>query len=143
MADCCEGGTKLIYSCAGSADVGEIADRVTRRLRDEGYAIMTCLAGVGAGLSGFVQSAIGADENITIDGCSTACARKSLERIGVNPKSYILTTLGLEKHETPVTEKVIDEIFEKIMNDGGFSAATIPTVTNSCYGIQILNKKNK
>ncbi len=143
MTECCEGGTKLIYSCAGSADVGEIADRVARRLRDEGYAIMTCLAGVGAGLSGFVQSAIGADENITIDGCSTACARKSLERIGVNPKSYILTALGLEKHETPVTEKVIDEIFEIIMNDGGFSAATIPTVTNSCYGIQILNKKNK
>ncbi len=141
MTDCCEGGTKLIYSCAGSADVGEIADRVARRLRDEGYAIMTCLAGVGAGLSGFVQSAIGADENITIDGCATACARKSLERIGVNPKSYILTALGLEKHETPVTEKVIDEIFEKIINSEGFTAAKIPTVTNSCYGIKILTKK--
>jgi uncharacterized metal-binding protein len=141
MSDCCEGGTKLIYSCAGSADVGEIADRVVRRLRDEGYAIMTCLAGVGAGLSGFVQSAIGADENITIDGCSTACARKSLERIGVNPKSYILTAMGLEKHETPVTEKVIDEIFEKIINSGGFLAATITTLTNSCCGVQILNKK--
>ncbi|MBP6916400.1 MAG: hypothetical protein KBI28_02910 [Syntrophaceae bacterium] len=24
--------------------------------------------------------------NITIDGCSTVCARKSLELIGVNPK---------------------------------------------------------
>lgn len=143
MTECCEGGTKLIYSCAGSADVGEIADRVARRLRDEGYARMTCLAGVGAGLSGFVQSAIGADENITIDGCSTACARKSLERIGVNPKSYILTALGLEKHETPVTEKIIDEIFEKIMNDGGFSAATIPTVTNSCCGIKTLKKETK
>ena len=143
MAECCEGGTKLIYSCAGSADVGEIADRVTRKLRDEGYARMTCLAGVGAGLSGFVQSALGAGENITIGGCSTACARKSLERIGVNPKSYILTALGLEKHETPVTEKVIDEIFEKIKISNGFSAATIPTTSYGCCGIKILKKKTE
>ncbi|HPD55790.1 MAG TPA: putative zinc-binding protein [Smithellaceae bacterium] len=140
MSDCCEGGTKLIYSCAGSADVGEIADRVARKMRDEGHAIMTCLAGVGAGLSGFVQSAIGADENITIDGCSTACARKSLERIGVSPKSYILTNLGLEKHETPVTEKVIDEIYKKIINGGGFLATTIPETTYSCCGMKILKK---
>ncbi|NMD05752.1 MAG: zinc-binding protein, partial [Deltaproteobacteria bacterium] len=46
MTECCEEGTKLIYSCTGSADVGEIADRMARRLRDEGYTIMTCLAGV-------------------------------------------------------------------------------------------------
>jgi len=124
MAECCEGGTKLIYSCAGSADVGEIADRVTRKLRDEGHARMTCLAGIGAGLSGYVQSAKGADEVITIDGCVTACARKSLERIGVKPTSYILTDLGLEKHETHVTEKIIDEIFEKIKKHSGFSVTT-------------------
>ncbi|HPM11340.1 MAG TPA: putative zinc-binding protein, partial [Paludibacter sp.] len=67
--------------------------------------------------------------NITIDGCSTVCARKSLELIGVNPKPYILTALGLEKHETPVTKKVIDEIFEKIINSEGFPAAKISTVT--------------
>lgn len=69
MVECCGTATKLIYACSGSADVGEIADRVTRKLRNEGYAKMTCLAGVGAGLSGYVQSAKGADENITIDGC--------------------------------------------------------------------------
>jgi len=95
---------------------------------------MTCLAGVGAGLSDFVQSAIGADENITIDGCSIACARKSLERIGVQPTSYILTDLGLEKHETPVTEEIIDEVFEKIKMLGGFSAATPQTTGGGCCG---------
>ncbi|PKN68602.1 MAG: hypothetical protein CVU43_18375 [Chloroflexi bacterium HGW-Chloroflexi-5] len=131
MAECCAGGTRLIYSCAGSADVGEIADRVTRRLRDEGYATMTCLAGLGAGLSGYVKSACGADENITIDGCKTACARKSLERIGVTPKSFILTDMGLEKHETPVTEKIINEILEKIKKLVGSSTVTLQT-TGGC-----------
>ena len=135
MAECCDGGSKLIYSCAGSADVGEIADRVTRRLSDEGYARMTCLAGVGAGLSGFVQSAIGADENITIDGCPTACARKSLERIGVHPTSYILTDLGLVKHETPVTDQIVAEVLEKIKKNAGFSAATPRTTGGGCCGV--------
>lgn len=134
MTECCEGGTRLIYSCAGSADVGEIADRVTRKLRDEGYARMTCLAGIGAGLSGYVQSAKGANKVITIDGCSTACARKCLERIDVIPASYILTDMGLEKHETPVTEKIIDEIFEKIKKDSGFTAASSRRTDNGCYG---------
>jgi len=74
--------------------------------------------------------------NITIDGCSTVCARKFFQ--SQNPN--ILTALGLEKHETPVTKKVIDEIFEKIINSEGFPAAKISTVTNSFCGIKILNK---
>ncbi|PKN89003.1 MAG: hypothetical protein CVU51_02460 [Deltaproteobacteria bacterium HGW-Deltaproteobacteria-1] len=134
MAECCGGGTKLIYSCSGSADVGEIADHVTRRLRDDGFAKMTCLAGVGAGLSGYVQSAKGADEVITIDGCVTACARKSLERIGVQPTSYILTDFGLEKHETPVTDQVVNEISEKIKKNTGISKAAPQSSGGGCCG---------
>lgn len=134
MMECCGGGTRLIYSCSGSADVGEIADRVSRRLRDEGLAKMTCLAGVGAGMSGFVQSALGADENITIDGCPMACARTSLEKIGVIPKSYILTDMGLEKHETQVTDEMISEVLGKIKKEGGFAATAPRTTSGGCCG---------
>lgn len=114
MAECCGSAVKLIYSCSGAADVGEIADRVTRKLRDDGYARMTCLAGIGAGLSGYIESAKGADTAITIDGCAHACARKSMQRIGVEPVSYILTKMGLVKGETPVSEKVVAVMSEKI-----------------------------
>lgn len=134
MDECCGGATKLIYTCSGSADVGEIADRVARKLHDEGFAKMTCLAGVGAGLSGYVQSAKGADVVIAINGCATACAQKSLERIGVHPTSYILTDMGLEKHETPVTEKIIAEVVGKIKNANVFSAATPQTTGGGCGG---------
>jgi uncharacterized metal-binding protein len=41
MAECCGGGTKLIYACSGAADVGEIADRVARKLRADGVARMS------------------------------------------------------------------------------------------------------
>lgn len=114
MANCSCGGTRLIYACSGAADVGEIADKVARTLRDENFARMSCLAGIGAELKGFIESAKGACGNITVDGCPVACAKKVLERAGVKPVSFILTELGYEKGKTPVTDKVIEEIKEKI-----------------------------
>jgi uncharacterized metal-binding protein len=136
MADYCKTEIKLIYSCSGAADVGEIADRVARKLRADGSARMTCLAGISAGLAGYVQSAKGADVNITIDGCKTACAKKTLEKIGVTPASYILTDFGLVKGETPVTEKIITDMCEKIKcgSDKPTPPVQIGTGGCSCSG---------
>ena len=132
MADCCATETKLIYACSGAADVGEIADQVARKLRSEGFAKMTCLAGIGAGLSGYVQSAKGADENITIDGCPVACAKTTLEKIGVTPTSYTLTDMGLIKGETPITEKIIAQMCEKIKNASGKTDPPVQIATGGC-----------
>jgi uncharacterized metal-binding protein len=132
MADLKNTETKLIYTCAGAADVGEIADQVARRLRSEGFAKMTCLAGVGAGLSGYVQSAKGADENITIDGCSVACAKKTLENIGVTPTAYILTDLGLVKGESPVTKETVGQMSDKIKSMKSTPAPPAQMVTGGC-----------
>ncbi len=117
MADCCSGGTRLLYSCSGSADVGKLADLVSRKLRDDGYARMTCLAGIGADISGFIVSAQGADETITVDGCAQACARKSLERIGVSPRSIVLSDMGYEKGKTTVTDELVRAAAGKIKAD--------------------------
>lgn len=111
---CCGDGVRLIYACSGGSDVGKISDEVARRLAKSNCGKMTCLAAVGAHLSGFVESAKGAGENITIDGCSIACARKTLEHIGVNPKSYIITDMGYKKGKTPVTDNTINEVINKI-----------------------------
>jgi uncharacterized metal-binding protein len=119
MAECCSGTTKLLYACSGAADVGQIADRVTRNLRDCGFARMTCLAGVGADISGFVESARSADLNITIDGCGTMCAKKALERIGITPVSYALTDFGIEKGKTPPTEEIVIKLSQQIMRQEG------------------------
>jgi uncharacterized metal-binding protein len=107
---CSEGGIKLLYPCSGAADVGELTDRAVRKLWKQGFAQKTCLAGVGGDVAGFVQSAKGADINITVDGCPIACARKSLERIGVKPVSIMLADLGFKKGESPVTEENIARI---------------------------------
>lgn len=114
MAECCDGGIKIIYACSGQSNVGEIADRVVRKLRNEGFAKMACLAGVGADLSGYVQTAKASEVCFTVDGCPTACARKNMERIGVSSKAYVLTEMGLKKGETPVTDEVVERIAAKI-----------------------------
>ncbi len=114
--NCCSSGTRLLYACSGASDVGEIADAVARKLRGEGFAMMTCLAAIGADLSGFVESARGVDANITIDGCPIACARKNLERIGITPQSYTLSDFGLEKGKTPVSVEIIEKVFRAIMD---------------------------
>jgi uncharacterized metal-binding protein len=114
MEKCCNAKSRLIYSCSGAANTGELADQVARKLAKEGYGNMTCLASVGAHISGFVESAKGADENITIDGCSVACGKKILEQIGVTSKSFIITEMGIEKGKTPVTEEIVNKISNKI-----------------------------
>ncbi len=108
--NCCATGTRLLYTCSGASDVGELADRAVRKLWKEGFATKTCLAGVGADISGFVLSAKGADANIAVDGCPLACARKTLERIGVTPVAVMLGDLGYAKGESPVTEESVGRI---------------------------------
>jgi len=117
MEQCCCNDTKtrLVYSCSGCADVGEIADQVARKLTRDGYGKMTCLASISAGISGTIASAKGADENVAIDGCSVSCARKTLENIGVKPtEAYILTDMCLEKGKTTVSEEIIAVVSEQI-----------------------------
>lgn len=117
MSDCaCNTGVRLIYSCSGAADVGEIADRAARLLRKEGFAQSSCITGVGAGIPGFIQSAKGADINFTIDGCPIACARKCLENAGVKPVSFIVTEMGFKKGNTPVTDEIVRSVCDNIKN---------------------------
>jgi uncharacterized metal-binding protein len=114
MAECCGKRVRLVYSCSGAADVGEISDRVARLLVKKGFAKPSCLAGVGAHVSGFVASAQGEVENIVIDGCPVACARKTLEHVGVMPRSFVLTEMGLQKGKTEVSDEVIRQLVDLI-----------------------------
>lgn len=60
MAECCCGSgdkVRLLYACSGAANTGLLADSVSRRLAKLGIGRMTCLAAVGAELSGYVESA--------------------------------------------------------------------------------------
>ncbi len=119
MADCaCGGAPRIVYSCSGASDVGELSDRVARLLRDSGKCRMSCLAAVGAGLSGYVQSAAAADINIIIDGCVVGCGRKIFENIEGPKRYFVLTEMGYVKGATPVSDKTAEEILGTIVSEG-------------------------
>lgn len=107
---------RIVYACSGCADVGEIADQVTRRLGKEGFARNSCLAGVGAGLSGFVNTAKTADVVMTIDGCHVGCAKKTIENLNIQPKSFILSDMGLQKGASAISPELVTSLYQKIID---------------------------
>jgi uncharacterized metal-binding protein len=74
----CGAAPKLICSCSGAADVGELADRTARELSANGNGKMFCLAGIGGPVSGIIRSTEAAASILAIDGCVLDCTQKSL-----------------------------------------------------------------
>jgi uncharacterized metal-binding protein len=117
MAGCsCGGdcGVKLLYACSGMANTGMLADQVWRKLVRDGRGSGTCLAAIGAGLSGFIESARNADRNIVLDGCKVACGSKIFEKEGLPCEHYVMTDYGVEKGKTPITGDVIETVASRI-----------------------------
>ncbi len=116
-----EQGKMMIYPCSGGADVGGLTDRVARFLNLKGVGKMHCLAGIGAGLDSFIETARNAPGVIAIDGCPVNCARKCLERHGVEVTHHFqLADMGFSKGESPIdyenTVKIVEEI-ERVVYD--------------------------
>lgn len=107
----CSEAPTLIFSCSGSADVGEISDRAARKLNRDGAGKMFCLAGIGGHVNNFIMSTGAAGKILVIDGCTVACAKKTLEHAGFNNFEYVcVTDYGCLKGKTPVTDETIDRI---------------------------------
>jgi uncharacterized metal-binding protein len=88
----------LVFPCSGASNVGQITNDVALRMTREGLGKMSCLAGVGAHISGFVVSARDCDQLVVLDGCPQKCASKVFEHVGVKPHiSLNLTDHGFEK----------------------------------------------
>ncbi|MDD3967070.1 MAG: putative zinc-binding protein [Candidatus Marinimicrobia bacterium] len=101
----CDSAPMLIFSCSGSSDTGEIADRAARKMTRDGVGSMACLAGIGGRVKGIVLSAEAAGAVLAIDGCPLDCARKTLELAGIRKIRHLrLSDLGLLKGKSEVNE---------------------------------------
>ena len=110
----CSAGPKLIFSCSGAADVGELADKASRKLTREGHGKMFCPAGIGGRISGIIKSTEAAASVLAIDGCALDCAKKSLEEAGITRFNHLrLTNLGFEKGKADVNSNSIARVVEK------------------------------
>ncbi len=95
---CCSNNVKtLIMACSGGSNVGQVANNIMIELDKDGVGNAYCLAGVGAALSGFIESAKAA-KTVIIDGCPVGCAKKAFAKYGLEPSRYfVVTETGIEK----------------------------------------------
>ncbi len=96
---CCSTEVKaLIATCSGASNVGQAANNAMIELDKASIGNAFCLAGVGAGFSGFIKSAKAA-KTLVIDGCPTGCAKKAFEKYGITPtQHFVVTEMGIEKN---------------------------------------------
>lgn len=116
MAECSCGSqsVKLIYACSGAANTGFLADAVARKLMQDNAGKMTCLAAMGAQLSGFISSAGCAEKNVIIDGCPVSCGKKIFEKLGLTFEQFMTTDYDVVKGKTEITSEIIDRVAGQI-----------------------------
>lgn len=110
----CKTADKIVVSCSGACDLGEISDIIARRLRADGMYKMNCLAAVAAGMESTIETFKKANL-LVIDGCNVDCGKNILESADIKDYKYLrLTDLGYSKGKTPVDNDVLDNIYGKI-----------------------------
>ena len=109
-----EAETNLLYACSGAANTGLLADQVMRTLNRDKVGSSTCLAAMGADLSGFIQSARSATRNIVLDGCKVGCGARIFEKHGLPFRHFIMTDYDVEKGKTAITGDLIEAVAERI-----------------------------
>jgi len=116
----CEPTEILIFPCSGGSNVGQIANQAGVKLTQDGMGRFFCLAGIGAHVSGMIESTKAGKILVAIDGCPVACAKKTLEHAGFNIDEYVqVTDLEIEKNHdlnplTPDVEKVAQYLSTQI-----------------------------
>jgi uncharacterized metal-binding protein len=96
---CCGGdGETLIFTCAGAAYSGQVANRAGVQLMEQGAGGLFCIAAVAANIGQKLERARTAARRVALDGCEDHCVRKVLERAGLSADVHVvLTDIGVEK----------------------------------------------
>ena len=115
----CDGGSTLVFSCSGAADVGAVADQAARALSDEGVGTMFCLAGVGGKVEPILDKTRAAARLVAIDGCPLDCTKHCLDKAGFTDFVHLrVTDLGMAKGRTPVTPDSVARVVAHIKSLG-------------------------
>ncbi|GAB3000559.1 hypothetical protein GCM10010960_00360 [Arenimonas maotaiensis] len=80
----------LVYACSGCSSAAQMANQMALWLDRQGKAEMSCIAGVGGGVTGLVNTARSHRPIIALDGCILACASACLSQVGVTPDRHIV-----------------------------------------------------
>ena len=89
---------RIIFPCAGQANVGQLTNRAAVQLTEEGYGSIACVALLATGAESLLASAMNADEVVILDGCPMLCAKKIAGAQGIAAGQHlVLTEMGIPK----------------------------------------------
>lgn len=88
----------LVYACSGCSSAAQAANYIALKLDRDGFAEMSCIAGVGGNVPHLVKIAQSGRPVIAIDGCPLACTRACLAQREVKADMHIfLQEHGVKK----------------------------------------------
>ena len=124
MKPSCEGQVSpIVYACSGGSNAGQMTTEAAVQLDEMGIARMGCLAGLGGHISGLIDAAKSGAPLLVLDGCSVACAKKTVDHLELRDYAYVeVTALGIEKNhnirQTPEHHiKTIVEAAQKVLSE--------------------------
>ena len=89
---------RIIFPCAGQANVGQLTNLAAVQLTEEGYGSIACASLLAIGTESLIANALKADEVVILDGCPMNCAKKIAGTQGIAAGQYlVLTELGIAK----------------------------------------------
>ena len=108
----CKAEDIILLPCSGGSNCGQIANRVAVSLDILGVGRIYCLAGIGAHIDSMVESAGGAKRILALDGCSIACAKKTVEHAGLKLTDWVcVSEQGVDKnHSFFIEEEDVERI---------------------------------
>ncbi len=113
--ECCAASDVLLFPCSGGSNVGQIANQVAIQLNEEGVGTLYCLAGIGAHDEVMLDTTTAAKRVVAIDGCSTACAKRTLEHAGLMVTNHFNVNEEVEKvHDFKLSLEDISSIAAKV-----------------------------
>lgn len=90
----------LVYACSGCSSAAQMANHLALKLDREGVAEMSCIAGVGGGVTGLVRTAQSGRRILALDGCVLKCVSACLANAGVVADIHlVLSEHGVKKRQ--------------------------------------------
>ncbi|MES2049840.1 MAG: putative zinc-binding protein [Pseudomonadota bacterium] len=80
----------LVYACSGCSSVAQLANACAVRLDRVGLAEMSCISGVGGGVTSLVKLAQSGRAILALDGCALACVSACLANAGVSADRHLV-----------------------------------------------------
>ncbi|MFA5314153.1 MAG: putative zinc-binding protein [Methanomassiliicoccales archaeon] len=106
-----------VFSCSGSANVGQLANSCALLLESEGHAVFACIASVGCHEEKMLDLAKRSPKVLALDGCPTSCCTRSLQHAGitVDVKAVMTDLSGMVKeHNALPSETDVREAMLKV-----------------------------